>query len=73
MTSTASAESGWKVMRWSGRRGDDWCGLACETEDTAHELYHRLYVNMRQGGIRLVRPDGSIVKADIAPRLRSRW
>jgi hypothetical protein len=63
----------WSVLRHGGRRTDHWRQTFHGTEEAARKWYAIDYKNMRQGGVRLVRPDGEIELNEWAPRVRSRW
>jgi hypothetical protein len=67
----------WRVLRHSGR-GDPsdstgWAEKFVGEEAKARDHYGKLVKAMRQGGVRLVKPDGSVDAEQHAPRLRTRW
>jgi hypothetical protein len=68
-----NADVTWAVQRHGGRRTDFWRQTFHGTEEAARKWYAIDYKNMRQGGVRLVRPDGAIELDAWAPRVRSRW
>ena len=62
----------WAVVRHGGRRLDTWrVKHLGKDEAAARKAYAR--IDIRQGGLRLVAPDGRIVQSEWAPRLRTRW
>jgi hypothetical protein len=66
--------AGWKVERHSGRKGvSDWRLLFHGDELKAREAFGKVEESLRQGGVRLIRPDGRTELIVNAPRLRTRW
>lgn len=67
----------WRVLRHSGAGAPSdaaaWVERFAGREDKARERYGKLVKAMRQGGVRLVRPDGSVAIEVHEPRLRTRW
>jgi hypothetical protein len=68
----------WRVLRHSGRGSGSeevagWKEKFAGPEDEARERYRKLQDAMRQGGVRLVKPDGTTDSERWAPRLRMRW
>lgn len=63
----------WTVLRHGGRLTDTWRTVCSGDRTRAEERYWREHERMRQGGVRLVDPDGRVVMDDWAPRLRTRW
>jgi hypothetical protein len=67
----------WTVKRHSGNGSPDDDGLWKERfageEDKAREKYAKIKEAMRQGGVRLIRPDGTIALEQHEPRLMKRW
>ena len=64
----------WKVVRHGGRRTDRW-RTVIETPDEkkARARYEKVALNLRQGRVVLVDPEGNIVQSCWAPTLRTRW
>lgn len=64
----------WSVWRHGGRQTDRWRLVAAVAgEITARDAYQRAVTDMRQGGVELRGPDGTLVLHHWAPRLRTRW
>jgi hypothetical protein len=64
----------WRVERHSGRGMDHW-RLKLETIKAAEAKtrFDKIAEKLRQGGVRLIRPDGKTEFIVNAPRLRTRW
>lgn len=64
----------WIIERNSGRYGGHWrtvwSGLV---EAKARVEFDKRHAAMRQGGLRLIRPDGHTEFIVTSPRLRTRW
>lgn len=72
--SLRTSQGPFRLLRHGGRRGDTWREQWAGTSaQTARTQYVNTHGTMRQGGVRLLRADGSVVAEDWAPRLRSRW
>lgn len=63
----------WKVMRWSGRNGDQVRTLFVGTESEARAKFAAIELKMRQGCVQLWNPTGERVKQTAAYRNRTRW
>lgn len=63
----------WHVWRHGGNRSHSWRVIASQPFRDAALVYQAHARKMRQGGVRLVAPDGEIVYSAAAPLLRSRW
>jgi hypothetical protein len=64
----------WLVVRHSGRRDSGWrIATGLQNEADIRRFYRKDYERVRQGGIRLVSPDGAIIHEYWAPRVRTRW
>ena len=64
----------WTVDRHSGRDRDHVrVRLVTDDETKARAKFQRLKDELRQGEVRLWRPDGTEADSVWAPRLRSRW
>lgn len=65
----------WTVERWGGQDHHKERVLFSGTEAEARAEYERLRVkiDVRQGTLRLRRPDGVTEKVESGPRLRTRW
>ncbi len=75
---TARAAEVWTVRRHSGRgsgpsREASWVERFKGPEDKARAKYAKISAAMRQGGVRLLRPDGTIDSERHEPRVRTRW
>jgi hypothetical protein len=72
-----AASPRWRLLRHSGRQGgpesDGWRDTFTGPEWRARSRYRAASAAMRQGGLRLCRPDGRVDSERHAPRLRSRW
>lgn len=69
-----AADGPFRLLRRGGRNRDAWRERwSGESVETARTQYNNTRGTMRQGGVRLVRRDGSTVVEDWAPRARSRW
>jgi hypothetical protein len=72
-------ETAWKVWRHSGRGGGpeqtaSWRLVGWfYTEHQARNRYDIIRNELRQGGVKLIQPDGKTVGEYHAPRIRSRW
>lgn len=63
----------WKVERWSGR-GSDTHRVAYEgDEETARKKYKKIQVDLRQGSVILINPEGKCVEREYAYLNRTRW
>ena len=72
-TRTARGEY-WRVERHGGRRTDRWRVVAAYIrEANGRWKFNELKAEMRQGGVRLYRPDGELADEVVAPALRTRW
>jgi hypothetical protein len=65
--------AGWKVERHSGRLGDHYREVFAGEETIARAKFEKIEKALRQGGVRLIRPDGHTEYIVNAPRLRTRW
>jgi hypothetical protein len=64
----------WLILRHSGRKDSGWRGVgASKHEEFARRKYRARLDGVRQGGLRLVSPDGVIAAEYWAPRVRTRW
>lgn len=63
----------WTVLRHGGRRRDSFRTLFSGSEAAARARYAREHERMRQGAVRLLAPDGTVILSDWAPCLRTRW
>ena len=63
----------WTVERHSGRSADHYRPLFSGDEATARAKFDAVSKELRQGGVRLIRPDGHTEFIVNGPRLRSRW
>jgi|GEM_PF-2969866 len=63
----------WTVWRHGGRSSDVWRAVYAGERAQAEARYWREREKMRQGGVRLMDPEGRVVMSDWAPRLRTRW
>lgn len=64
----------WVIERNSGRRIGSWRVVWSGTDETkARNQYEKRYAALRQGGLRLIRPDGHTEFIVTSPRLRTRW
>ena len=61
------------VMRHGGRRTDKWRIVARGSFEHCTDVFKFQYKGLRQGGVYLVSPEGSILESGWAPRLRTRW
>ncbi len=69
-----SRERFWRVLRHGGRSSDDWREIiATNDEQMARDKYRAAREAMRQGGVQLVMPLGTVLESAWAPRLRTRW
>lgn len=65
---------GYTVCRHGGRGNNQWRVIyRSQQEEQARAKYFKAKEAMRQGGVRLLGPDGTLVRDDWAPRLRTRW
>lgn len=72
--SHVDATGHWRLLRHGGRRCDHWRDLKCpDDEKQARKLYDAECCGMRQGGLRLIAPDGRIAAARWTASLRTRW
>lgn len=62
----------WQVQRHSGRNNGAWRTLYDGNEDRARRQFAAVALNLRQGGVLLVDPNGAMVDSTWAPRLRTR-
>lgn len=63
----------YQVKRFSGRASDAYkTVLETKDEAKARAKYNKLAMEMRQGGVMLIR-DGIVLEEYRAPNLRSRW
>jgi len=62
----------WVVIRHGGRSLDVW-RVRYQGDDEAVARTTFKGIAIRQGGLRLLAPDGRIVDSQWAPRLRTRW
>jgi hypothetical protein len=65
--------TGWKVLRHSGRLSDHYREVFAGEETIARKKFEKIEKALRQGGVRLIRPDGHTEYIVNAPRLRTRW
>ena len=63
----------WKVERHGGRCTDVWRVAYEGDEHGAHRKFSAMYLNMRQGGLRLVDTNGVVRREYDATLLRTRW
>lgn len=63
----------WKVTRHSGRNGDEAKVVYEGSEEKATAKYRKLEVALRQGFVKLINPDGEVVKRVHSARVRTRW
>lgn len=64
----------WRIYRHGGHTGDAWRQVgAFADEDLARFEFDLESKAMRQGGVRLFRPNGTMAGATWAPKLRTRW
>jgi hypothetical protein len=64
----------YRVERHGGRACDRWRSLGeFSTQKAAHELFVKLWPDVRQGGLRILAPDGTVIRQGAEPRLRTRW
>jgi hypothetical protein len=63
----------WMVTRHSGRSNGHWRSVYTGPEEKAREKFAKIAKDLRQGGVRLHKPDGTIVKHVWGPTLRMRW
>lgn len=64
---------GWCILRHGGRSSDTWRVQAGPFAQEPTSLWRKARGAVRQGGLRMVDPEGKVVKEYQAPRLRSRW
>jgi hypothetical protein len=70
---TDQASQTWTATRHGGRHVDTERTLFSGDEATARRGYDREAARLRQGVVRLIRPDGSEVAVKMAYRNRTRW
>ncbi len=63
----------WKVERNSGRIDGKYRTVFTGIESTARVKFDEISKALRQGGVRLIRPDGRTEFIVNAPRVRTRW
>lgn len=69
----AAASNRWRVVRWSGRGCDPERELPhAAGEAAARAAYAREQIRLRQGYVRLLRPDGTVEQERVGPMLRDR-
>lgn len=69
-----SATLEWVLERHSGRAGADWHQIwKGYNEARGVAKYLKIEGELRQGGVRLIDPHGSVVMLRCSPRLRTRW
>ncbi len=61
------------VLRHGGRATDRWREVYRGPERQARRKYTKLRLDMRQGEVKLIGPDGTLLEYEWAPRLRTRW
>lgn len=61
------------ILRHGGRAADQWREVYRGPEARARARYTRLVEDLRQGGVKLIAPDGTLIDYKWAPRLRTRW
>lgn len=63
-----------KVLRHGGRRTDR-VRVVIETpdEEKARKVYEKIDLSLRQGWVKLIDPEGNVVRKFSAPTLRTRW
>jgi hypothetical protein len=66
-------EYAWRVERHGGASIHGWRTMFEGPEATAREVFGKIETSLRQGGVRLIRPDGHTEFIVNAPRLRTRW
>ena len=60
MTERLWPEESWSVTRHGGRRADSWRVVFAGPEAKAREAFAGRKIGMRQGGLRLMKPNGSL-------------
>jgi hypothetical protein len=69
-----STDRFWRVLRHGGRASDDWREVVrTNVEQMARNRFASERERMRQGGVQLLAPLGTVVDSAWAPRLRTRW
>ncbi len=63
----------WRVERHGGQSAHRWRLVFTGVEFAARDRFQQLAEALRQGGVRLIRPDGGIDGIVTAPRLRTKW
>ena len=61
------------VLRHGGRKKDAWREVYRGPQGQAEAKYTDLFKSMRPGGMRVALKDGTMIKQDVAPRVRARW
>jgi hypothetical protein len=61
----------WKVERWGGNANHKRRVVFAGDEDAARERYHQVYLELRQGVVELIDPEGRTVRRYGASRGRS--
>ncbi len=63
----------WKVQRHGGHRNNIWRQVFEGSELDAGKVYQKHITDMRQGGVRLLDPNGKVVFGRSAPGVRTVW
>jgi hypothetical protein len=63
----------WRVERWGGGSHHQRRVVFAGDEATARAKWQQLHLELRQGTVDLIDPDGRMVERSKRPRLRTRW